>query len=114
MPDPENTQPHIIAIIHNDYNQYYIVVEKNLSMQCTDIASALLYHIACYYIFNLSYHSKVYDVLQFIQEKILKVPCDETIKSCKSPVAVSHIKGITNANESLNRDSTLETDLVSD
>ena len=114
MPDPENTQPHIIAIIHDDYNQYYIAVEKNLCMECTDIASALFFLIACHYIFNLSYHSKVYDVLRFIQEKILKVPSDETIKSCKSPVAVSHIKGITNVYESLNSDSTLETDLVSD
>ena len=56
----------------------------------------------------------VYEVLRCIQKKIFKVPSDETIKSCKSPVAVSHIKGTTNVYESLNRDNTLETDLVSD
>ena len=43
MPDPENTQPHIITIIYDDYNQYYTAVEKILCMECADIASALFF-----------------------------------------------------------------------
>lgn len=114
MPDHGNTQPHLVAIVHDDYNQYYVAVERNLCMECTDIPSALFFLIATHYIFNLSYHTKVHEVLRFIQEKILNIQSDGRNKSSKSPVAVSHISGIAGVYQSLNRDSTLETEHVSD
>lgn len=101
-------------IVHDDYNQYYITVEKALCMECTDMATALFFLIASHYIFNLSYHPKVYEVLRFVQEKIVNIPSDERSKVSKSPVASSHINGITSVFESLNNHDTLETESVSD
>ena len=28
IPDPENNQPHIVFVAHDEYNQYYVAVEK--------------------------------------------------------------------------------------
>ena len=77
--------------------------------------SALFFLIASHYVFNLSYHPKVYEVLRFVQEKIVNIPSDGS-KVSKSPVASSHINGITSVFESLDIDShgAVETESVSD
>ena len=78
-------------------------------MECTDMPSALFFLIASHYVFNLSYHSKVFEVLRFVQEKIVNVPSDERSKVSKSPVASSHINGITSVFDSLNSQDATET-----
>ena len=82
-------------------------------MECSNVAGALFYLIASHYIFNVSYHSKVYDVLRFIQEKIVNIPSD-TSKNTKSPVALSYVNGITSVYESLKTQDTVGTETVSD
>jgi len=39
-------------------------------METTDVASALFCLIASHYVFNLSYHPKIFEILRFIQEKV--------------------------------------------
>ena len=93
-PDPNNTQPHIIAITHDDYNQYFIAVEKGMYMESTDIATAVFLLLGSHYVFNLSYHVKVFEVLRFLQEKVGGIPSDRKMKFTKSAVASSHSCGI--------------------
>ena len=93
-PDPNNTQPHIIAITHDDYNQYFIAVEKGMYMESTDIATAVFLLLGTHYVFNLSYHAKVFEVMRFVQEKVGGIPSDRKTKHMKSAVASSHLCGI--------------------
>lgn len=73
VPDPQNSQPHIVAIAHDNYYQYYIAIEKGMYMDCTDVVTAVLL-LASHYVFNLSYHPKVHELLRFIQEKVSGIP----------------------------------------
>ena len=76
--------------------------------------SAVFFLIANHYVFNLSYHPKVCEVLRFIQEKMVNISSDERSKVSKSPVASSHVNGITSVFDSLNSQDVTETDQVSD
>ena len=67
--------------------------------------SALFFLIASHYVFNLSYHPKMYEVLRFVQEKIVNIPSDDRSKVSKSLVASSHINEITSVFESLDINS---------
>lgn len=62
------------------------------------------YSIRSHYIFNLSYHPQIYDLLRFIQEKIANIPSDDKGKKMKSPLAASHINGIVSQYNSLKDD----------
>ena len=57
-----------------------------------NIATTVFLLIASHYVFNLSYHSKVYELLIFIQEKIGRIPSCSKKKS--TPIMQSHISGI--------------------
>ena len=97
--------PNLITIshtVHDDYNQYYIAVERECYMETTDVASALFCLIASHYVFNLSYHPKFFEILRFIQEKVLDIPSDKTAaKVSKSTVSQSHVNGITSMFDTL-------------
>ena len=83
-------------IEHDDYSQYFIAVEKNLMLESTNIATALFLLLASHYVFNLSYHTKASEFFIFMQEKIAKIPSDDsnTKTTKKSPIAQSHVRGI--------------------
>lgn len=99
-----------MVIVHDDYNQYYVAVEQQLCMESTDVTTAVFFLLGSHYIFNLSYHPKVYEVLHFIQEKIAGIPSGEN-KYSKSAAALSHINGTANMHESLDsQDAEYETD----
>ena len=115
-PDPNNTQPHIIAITHDDYNQYFIAVEKGMYMESMDIATAVFLLLGSHYVFNLSYHAKVW---RFLQEKVGGIPSDRKVKFTKSAVASSHLCGIVAVYEQKNEDhhadiETADTDNAAD
>ena len=76
------------------------------------MATAVFFLLAIHYIFNLSYHSKVADVLRFIQEKVAGIPSDDKV-STKSPVASSHINGISLVHDARSQEE-LDTTSVSD
>ena len=104
--------------MHDDYNQYKIAIEQVLCMESTNVATALFHLVASHYVFNLSYHDKIQEVLCFIQEKVTGITQEGGINregktSCRSPVVVSHINGITNKYQSLSRGE-FETETVSD
>ena len=46
-------------------------------MECTDFAMAMFLMLGSHYIFNLSYHPRIYDLLRFIQEKVAGIPSDD-------------------------------------
>lgn len=70
-------------------------------MECTDFAMAVFLMLGSHYVFNLSYHPRIYDLLRFIQEKIANIPSDDKGKRMKSPLAASHINGIVSQYDSL-------------
>ena len=112
-PDPENAQPHIVVILHDDYNQYFIAVEQIMCMECTDVATALFYLVASHYVLNLSYHDKIQEVFRFIQERIMDIESAEKGKASKSPVSSSYVNGITSMFDSWSRGG-FETETVYD
>lgn len=63
-------------------------------MESTDIATAVFLLLGSHYVFNLSYHAKVFEVLRFLQEKVGGIPSDRKMKFTKSAVASSHSCGI--------------------
>lgn len=69
-PEPGNSQPHLVVVSHDDYNQYFVAIERKLYMESTDVAMALFLLLGSHYILNLSYHPKIGDFMRFIQEKI--------------------------------------------
>lgn len=73
-------------------------------MECTDFAMAMFLMLGSHYIFNLSYHPRIYDLLRFIQEKVAGIPSDDKGKKMKSPLAASHINGVVLQYESLKDD----------
>lgn len=68
-------------------------------LESRDVAASLFLLLASHYVFNLSYHSKCSDLMTFVQERIAKIPSYGTSslkkRKEKSPVALSHVNGIT-------------------
>jgi len=93
-PEVGNSQPHIVAFNHDEYDQFFITIEQKLYMECTDLTMAVFLQLTSHYIFNLSYHPQVYDLLRFLQERVANIPSDDKGKKIKSPVAASHISGL--------------------
>lgn len=58
------------------------------------MATAIFHLLGSHYILNLSYHSKLNDLMRFIQEKVAYIPSSHGVKS-KSAVATTHVIGIT-------------------
>lgn len=100
--------------------QFFICVERNLMLECSNIVAAIFFCIGAHYIFNLNYHPKsgtiiigiglgdlvnmwyffTGDVWIFIQEKVLGIPSKSGMK--RHPSSVSHFSGISRVYESLN------------
>ena len=116
MPDPQNSQPHIVVIAHDNYYQYYIAIEKGIYMDYTDVVTAV-FLLASDYVFNPSYHPKVHELLRFIQEKVSGIPSNKKGKILKSPAASSHICGITSVYETMKSEKDhgdVDTDTITD
>ena len=90
-----------MAFDHDEYMQYFIALEQSLIMECRDIVTALFLLLAAHYIFNLSYHAKVNELMRFLQEKVAGIQSDEAAKKIKSPVATSHIQRISSVYDSM-------------
>ena len=73
--------------------QFFICVEHNLMIECSNIAAAIFFCVAAHYIFNLTYNRKANDVWVFIQEKVLGLPSKAGVR--RSPSTISHFSGIT-------------------
>ena len=58
------------------------------------MATALFHQLGCHYIFNLSYNTKLTDIMRFIQEKVAHIPSVGAVR-WKSAVSNTHINGIT-------------------
>lgn len=96
LADKDNNQPHVV-VQQDEYDQYFLTIEQSLVMESRDVAGAVFFLLASHYVFNLSYHSKCADLLTFLQERVAKIPSFEARKKRKekSPVALSHVNGIT-------------------
>ena len=98
LADKDNNQPHIVVVQQDEYDQYFLAIEQSLIMESRDVAGAVFFLLASHYVFNLSYHSKCADLLTFLQERVAKIPSFEASRKKrkeKSPVALSHVNGIT-------------------
>lgn len=62
--EKNNNQPHIVLFSDDDSDdedklqQFFICVEQNLMLECSNITSAIFFCIGAHYIFNLNYHPK--------------------------------------------------------
>lgn len=79
--------------------QFFISVEQNLMMECSNIAAAIFFCVVAHYIFNLSYHRKAGDVWLFVQEKVLGLPSKAGIR--RNPSTISHFSGIARRYDSI-------------
>ena len=77
--------------VDDPMNQYFIVVEQTLLMQCSNAISAM-FLLATHYIFNMAYHPKTNDILTFLQHKVAKLPLQVDHKW--GTVAGTHIAGL--------------------
>ena len=96
-----NNQPHIVVFTHEEYYQYFIAIEQKLCMECADVSMAIFLLLASHYIFNLSYHSKIFEMMRFFQEKVAKILSNDKSKKMKSPLAASHVSGISGIYDTL-------------
>lgn len=74
-------------------DQLFIVVERELMLETSNIVSALFNLVAVHYVFNLDYNVKAKDLFRFLQEKVLTLKPTDTSK--KSITISSHTAGIT-------------------
>lgn len=102
-PEPGNSQPHLVVINYDEYDQYFVAIEQKLYFECTELATALFHLLGCHYILNLSYHPKLSDLLKFFQEKIAGIASSQGTR-WKSPVASTHVDGISAEYVSSNKD----------
>ena len=87
---------------HEEYDQYFISIEQELCMESADFSMALFLLLASHYIFNLSYQTKVFELMKFLQEKIAGISSEgKGTKKMKSPVAAIHVGGISSIYDSL-------------
>ena len=110
-PEEGNSQPHIVVINHDEYDQFFISIERKLYLECTDVATAVFNLLGCHYVFNLSYNTKLTDIMRFIQEKVAQIPSTGPMR-WKSAVSATHINGITSEYNELKK--VQEEDFTSD
>ena len=98
-PEPGNSQPHLVVINHDGYDQYFVAIEQKLYFECTELATALFHLLGCHYILNLSYHPKLSDLLRFFQEKIAGIASSQGTSGNRT-----HVGGISAEYVSSNKD----------
>ena len=99
--DTDNNRPHIVMISCDDdseeymnvENQFFISIEQQLCLECSNIEGAVFHLIAAHYVFNIDYHNKAHDALLFIQENFLALP-SSSARNKKGLNSSSHIQGI--------------------
>ena len=69
-----------VIVSHDEYDQYFISIEQKLSMESTDLATAIFNLLGCHYIFNLSYLTKLTDMMRFIQEKVAQISSTRVVR----------------------------------
>ena len=62
-------------------SSYKITVDQEEITKCSDMTMAIYLTFSLHYIFNISYHIKLTDYFNFLQEVIFEMP---TIKAKKS------------------------------
>ena len=67
-------------------------------MKCDNIASAIYFLLASHYVFNMDYHTKIKDLMNFIASKVGTLTISEKFKY--SPNAGTHATGICRVYES--------------
>ena len=85
-PEPGNSQSCLVVFNYDKFDQFFIAVEQKLMIDCNDLTTALCFLLGRHYILNLSYHSKLHDIMTFFQEKVAK------IKICE--ILVSHVRSL--------------------
>ena len=70
--------------------QYFIAVEQELMME-TSTSLAALFLFAAHYVFNLSYHAKVKECMQFLQQKVFALPSPNLRRSATTVAAIAGI-----------------------
>ena len=52
---------------------YYIAIEQELIVECSNLTKALFCLLAVHYVFDLTYHERVKDFFLFLQEKVMEI-----------------------------------------
>ena len=74
--DSENNQPFIVKLFDADgdiSSQYFIVIEQTMMIECNSVMSSLFTLFAVHYVFNIQYHSRLKDLFQFLEEKVVSI-----------------------------------------
>ena len=58
-----------------DLIQCFIATEQKLILECGSVVNAIFNLVACHYVFNLEYCTKVKELQLFLQQKVLGIPC---------------------------------------
>lgn len=90
--------PQIIVLKHDQQQQYYIVVEKDVLLESDGIEGSILDLIGAYFTFDISYPKKLYPVLLFIQHVMLNIVDKQRVPN-----------NVTILRSSLVRDATIQT-----
>ena len=92
--DKTNNQPHIVIFSDDNEDvtkQYFIAVEQDLMMETSTSLAALFFLFAAHYVFNLSYHTKVKECMQFLQQKVFALPSPNLRRSATTVAAIAGI-----------------------
>ena len=73
--------PYIVVVEPDDAEnlQYFLVVEKQVYMECRKFSTALLCLFCVYYTFNISYPKPLYSVFIFVQTYVLGIKDGYTV-----------------------------------
>ena len=89
----------------DEVQQFFISIEKTLTMESSNFISALYFLLAAHYIFNMSYHQKAKDILSLLQVKVANLSALPSHK-WGAVVGGAHVVSMTREYESENLSST--------
>ena len=74
------SSPYIIVThTDDDSRQYFVVVEKMILVESSDMSAALQDVMSVYFTFNIAYPRPLYPVLLFLQHHVFEIKDDQTV-----------------------------------
>ena len=77
---------------------YFTLRSNTLILKCDNIASVIYFLLASHYVFNVDYHTKIKDLMNFIARKVGTLTISKKFQY--SPNAGTHATGICRVYES--------------
>ena len=74
--DDSNSFPYIVRLYDGDSEvaaTYAVIVEQDTLTRCRDLPTALYVTFSVHYKFNISYKTRVSDLMRFFQEVVMEI-----------------------------------------